>query len=443
MIAMPFVSIIFPILLFLAGSLTPNSSEQFSVITLLFGANRIYLYILSTTIVALAALRGAKDPTALGQRVVGLTEELLYSPSLDNDSHGKDDEARKENSPAMIQSLSENLGDSLDEVSGETQALILPLLVSALLASSAFFLRVNPGTTTEVAASSSAVLLDSLKALLPTISQIWNAGVLTLFCRCEIRRLFYRLDNMPTAIRYQEWVPWLVGAGITGLAYFGGGLLAWPAQNFVNMALAVLVSRAIQINTFPAIVGALTLLTIYDATSTLLIPPAMAISATMDSTTMDASSTSTIAAAVDSAKTASSAMGAVAMNKLSSSSFQPGLLVTRIGDRLGGALGLGDAVFPSLLATFARRYDLESAEQESAEQTKGVTGVPLFTASMGGYIAGCLACEFVPFLSTSGVPALVFIIPLMLGSVVTVASSRGEFESLWNYNPDPELKQKL
>mmetsp|Transcript_19249 Transcript_19249/g.40375 ORF Transcript_19249/g.40375 Transcript_19249/m.40375 type:complete len:97 (-) Transcript_19249:374-664(-) len=37
----------------------------------------------------------------------------------------------------------------------------------------------------------------------------------------------------------------------------------------------------------------------------------------------------------------------------------------------------------------------------------------LFEASLLGYAAGCLACEFAPTISTGGVPALVFLLPSM------------------------------
>jgi hypothetical protein len=150
-ITAPFLSVIFPILLVLALSFPERSSEQFAVVAVLFGANRLYLYLLSTIIVALTAFRGSRDDARLGQRLVGLTEELLYSPSLEKTETSNDQEEESADgivkdafasSPALIQSLSTELGDSLDTVSTETQAVILPLLVSALLASSVFFLQI-------------------------------------------------------------------------------------------------------------------------------------------------------------------------------------------------------------------------------------------------------------------------------------------------------------
>ena len=188
------------------------------------------------------------------------------------------------------------------------------------------------------------------------------------------------------------------------------------------MALAILVARAIQLDRLTVVLGALSLLTIYDATSVFLVPAATAIDtltnqdpiATLDSASTLASTLTTNLASssnlMASSNAAGSAMGSVAIQKLTSASFQPGLLVTRIGNdnRLGGTLGLGDAVFPSLLAILTRRFDMNQIEEGTEK------GPSLFGAALGGYFLGCFACEFAPLISTSGIPALVFIVPSMV-----------------------------
>ena len=123
-------------------------------------------------------------------------------------------------------------------------------------------------------------------------------------------------------------------------------------------------------------------------------------------------------------------MGSVAIQKLTSATFQPGLLVTKIGNNLGGSLGLGDAVFPSLLATFVRRFDNEKSKMKKQEDR-----FSQFAVSIVGYLLGCLACEFAPLISTSGLPALVFIIPIMLGSVVLASAATGEIRDLVAFDP--------
>jgi hypothetical protein len=444
-IAAPFLSVIFPILLVLALSFPERSSEQFAVVAVLFGANRLYLYLLSTIIVALAAFRGSRDDPRLGQRLVGLTEELLYSPSLEKTETSDDQEEKsvdvdgtvKESSafassPALIQSLSAELGDSLDTVSTETQAFILPLLVAASLASSVFFLQILGDGTPPTIPSEAFDLFSSFQEFLPLLTKLYTFGLLTLFTRCQVRLLSFQLN----LVKDKEWIHWLVGLGVAAVAYLG----VWPAQNVCNMALACLVARGIQITRFPAIVAALAALTVYDAASVLFFQPAFA--ASIDSITaagttiLSDSAGSTLVAAGDTTGVASSAMGAVAMNKLTSAYFQPGLLVTRIGSNLGGALGLGDAVFPAILAIFAKRYD------RGVQNDVNAPTISLFAASMVGYVVGCLACELVPSVSTSGVPALLLIAPSMLLSVAGVASIRGELDAVWNFDPAQEEEEE-
>jgi hypothetical protein len=214
-IVAPFLSVIFPILLVLALSFPERSSEQFAVVAVLFGANRLYLYLLSTIIVALAAFRGSRDDARLGQRLVGLTEELLYSPSLVEKTQKSNDREEKsadgtvkepgafESSPALIQSLSTELGDSLDSVSIETQAVILPLLVSALLASSVFFLQIlGDGGSPPPTSIESFDLFSSFREILPFLSKLWTIALLTLFTRCEVRRLSFQ-QNL---VQDKEWI---------------------------------------------------------------------------------------------------------------------------------------------------------------------------------------------------------------------------------------------
>ena len=446
MVALPVVApIIFPLLLGVARSYPAGSSGQITALTALFASNRIYLYAMSTTIVGLVALRSAaNDSPALGQRIVDVTEELLYSPPLNGSgsrsrrtgSSSQQDEQRNRQpetqstttyqKSAMIQNLSNEVGGSLDEVSPETQAIVLPAMVAALFASSFFFVKLlNGADGNTVDAADNVELANLLKTYGPVLSCLWNGLIITLFTRCEVRRLLLanniafgsNRDKSPI----DTWLPWILGAAITALA-FGG---VWEAQNVVNMSLAILVARAIQINNLPAILGALSLLTLYDATSVLFLP------ANAADLVLDASSQVMAAASAASSPDTleqagqSSAMGAVAIDKLTSSNFQPGLLVTKLEGRVGGALGLGDAVFPSLLATMARRFDVEQNDSSS-----------LFLASMVGYIAGCAACEGVPFISSTGVPALLFIIPFMVASTLVAALLQGNLKSFWEFDPE-------
>lgn len=404
MIGLPVTSLIFPALLQIARSVPPNSTEQLAAITALFVSNRTYLYLMAATTVGLAATRGAKDSPQLGRRILDLTEELLYRPSLQN---SLDCSPELNPKPGMIQTLSETgFEEALDEVSTETQAILLPLLVSLLLAFSVFLIPFWSGAPSLGDSAAASKAQDVLSTVLPSISQIWNLVLLTLFARAEVRRLGFEL-SVPTSMAAE----WAVAVTITGLASLAS---FWTAQNFLNMALAILVSRAIQLDSFMAVLGALSLLTLYDATSVFLLPAAGA------SDIMAPNSDSGLG----------SVMGSVAMQKLTSSSFQPGLLVTKVGKSLGGALGLGDAVFPSLLASFVKRFDDATANENWR--------LRLFPVSMVGYLLGCLACEFSPLISDSGIPALVFIVPVMLMCVVVAAALDGALRELAMFKSNQE-----
>jgi hypothetical protein len=505
MVLLPFGSTIFPFLLNWARSLPANSPQQLQVITALFVTNRIYIYVNAAVIVALASIRGSTyDSPMLGRRLTDLTEEVLYRPDLSRkitrtpdyeDDNKKDDGLNQQRRPDLIQAISTSgLEDQLDEITASKQALILPLLVSALLAMSVFLVpfrtllllqQQEPDTEGVLmlkglfGSDFTELSKYLLHIILPFLSQIWNAGLLTLFTRAEIRRLFFEIISQPvlssdgdarlikssssrTLLKYGVYVEWGLAIFITVVACF---TQLWPVQNFVNMALAIAVSRVIQVNRFPAVVAALSLLTVYDASSVFLIPSAGASTASVNPDDLmklqdlpmtiisrgalpfidDISSNIWLAAG---RSVSDSAMGSVAIEKLRSNTFQPGLLQTRIDDRfLGGSLGLGDAVFPSLLAIFVRRFDLHkkpSKEEDNSDDDHeaGVVSpdVSLFVVSMVGYLFGCGACEFVPVaLASTGLPALLFIIPVMLLSVMTFAAATGRLEMIWNYRPDEKI----
>jgi len=115
-------------------------------------------------------------------------------------------------------------------------------------------------------------------------------------------------------------------------------------------------------------------------------------------------------------------MGAVAMSKATGTVWQPGLFVVRLRGIVTDLLGLGDAVFPSLLSTFCLRYD------------RSATPTNYFAASLVGFGVGCLVCEFVPGIADSGLPALLFIVPSMLTVVGLLLLFRGEIASFWSFD---------
>jgi hypothetical protein len=485
-----------------ARSFPPNSSQQFQAVTILIVSNRIYLYSLALTIVGLAAIRGSKfDPSSLGQRLTSVTEELLIFERpivvLDNINVKEEEEVVVEiveevieggesvqdilkipppsqqsqsPPPSFIQKMVDDSGleENLDDVNSETQAILLPVLVSGLLAVSVLSLPIwEDGLNLFGSASSTAVtdnnelllqLKKSIADVIPFVSQGWNALLLALFTRAEIRRIGYELfgleiTNIDEAIdddleksrnKIQIILEIVIAISITGFgAYY---LQYWPACNFVNMSIAILVARAIQLNTFKSIVVALTLLTIYDGASVFLIPAANAFIADISSSSIAVDGASLLSSSntlLADASASASAMGSVAIQKLTSTTFQPGLLVTKLdGDKITGTLGLGDAVFPSILSTFLKRFDNEQQKSSTSTSASASASLSLFVISLVGYIIGCILCEFAPTISTGGVPALVFILPSMLISVTGGAILSNQFDSLWNYNSNSSTGNK-
>jgi hypothetical protein len=472
-----------PALVDVARSFPANSSEQIAAVTVLIVANRIYLYALGLTIVATAAVRGsaAGDPKELGQRLTVLTEELLVPKkplsvaASSEPAITANEEKSKRNpkataieplqppapTPSFVKKMVDNSGleENLDGVDAGTQAVAIPLLVAGLLAVSVISLPFWSNLSEGLLESSGDATVGNewisqlgaaLSGVLPLLSQGWNALLLTVFTRSEFRRLGYELlgvggedsdastTTVPAASIAAECLL-AVAVTIYGAYY----LQYWPAQNFVNSAIAILVARAIRLDSLDAVVRALALLVVYDGASVFLIPAAAnaatGFAAGYGDGSIDpfgaATVSTTLVQAAASSNPAASAMGSVAMQKLSSGSFQPGLLVTKLdGDKLTGTLGLGDAVFPSILASFLKRFDEDCKLRNHNEGGDGSEKSRLFEASLGGYVMGCLACELAPTIATRGVPALVFIVPFMGLATLLAAVQAGSFEELCRYN---------
>jgi len=139
---------LFPAELSWAKELPANSPQQLQVVALLFVSSRAILYLQGMVIVTLAARRSAtQDAPQLGQRLVGLTEELLYRPDLSKPNRnaqglelsGSKTLKQQSQKPQLVQSLADSgVQETLNQVSSSQQALVLPILVSALLTVSVF-----------------------------------------------------------------------------------------------------------------------------------------------------------------------------------------------------------------------------------------------------------------------------------------------------------------
>lgn len=88
-------------------------------------------------------------------------------------------------------------------------------------------------------------------------------------------------------------------------------------------------------------------------------------------------------------------------------------------------LGLGDIALPGLLVVFSRRFDLR---QPQAEQH----WIGYFHICVIGYALGMFTCFVVLFVFRAAQPALLYLVPGTLGSVVLTGVLRGDIRALWD-----------
>jgi len=92
------------------------------------------------------------------------------------------------------------------------------------------------------------------------------------------------------------------------------------------------------------------------------------------------------------------------------------------------------------MAGLAYRFDLNRKITIPESDEYALRRSPLLPASLVGYILGCAACDLVPS-SIVGLPALIFITPTMLGAVLLVAWGNDEWDPLWNFDADYDIRE--
>ena len=94
-------------------------------------------------------------------------------------------------------------------------------------------------------------------------------------------------------------------------------------------------------------------------------------------------------------------------------------------------LGMGDILIPGLLVGLLLRYDTNKGDNNKGDQS-------YFKASLVAYACGLLASFLASFLSGEGQPALLYLVPLTVGSAVFVGLQKQELKDLWSF----EIKKK-
>lgn len=101
-------------------------------------------------------------------------------------------------------------------------------------------------------------------------------------------------------------------------------------------------------------------------------------------------------------------------------------------------LGLGDIVLPGLLLSFASRYDeskrlmgLISGGSDKVASNCSSGKVNYFGPVMVGYAAGLFMANSAAYIMQMGQPALLYLVPSCLGTMVYLGYRAGELHDLW------------
>ncbi|BGP16290.1 hypothetical protein JCM10213_008270 [Rhodosporidiobolus nylandii] len=107
-------------------------------------------------------------------------------------------------------------------------------------------------------------------------------------------------------------------------------------------------------------------------------------------------------------------------------------------------LGLGDIVLPGIFLALALRFDYFLALKRSSAPFHPQDGFqkPYFWTCFGAYIAGLVTTIFVMHTFRAAQPALLYLSPDCIGSVVLCALVRGETKELWRYVDGEEDEEK-
>ena len=97
-------------------------------------------------------------------------------------------------------------------------------------------------------------------------------------------------------------------------------------------------------------------------------------------------------------------------------------------------LGLGDIVIPATFTSLMLRFDLWKNREKEEPPLKA--GTPLFITSLASYSIGLIAASYANAVTKQGQPALLYLVPAMLGGSVLVAALRGDVVDLINFKDE-------
>ena len=153
--------------------------------------------------------------------------------------------------------MDDSIYDSLNKISGGTQAVLLPVLLSISLAISYFFINFKSFQTT----TASTIDLSLISQSLPFISFLSNFSVAFLFSKVEIQWLLTLFKQNNPVVKSI-----FVSLFITSIAFLfpTGNEFIWPLQNLINVFITITIARALQLEQLPLIILSLLGLVTYD-----------------------------------------------------------------------------------------------------------------------------------------------------------------------------------
>jgi minor histocompatibility antigen H13 len=101
-------------------------------------------------------------------------------------------------------------------------------------------------------------------------------------------------------------------------------------------------------------------------------------------------------------------------------------------------LGLGDIVIPGLFVALMLRFDVRKLGLGEDLPSGMSSRLPYFRAVMSAYVAGLVTTIVAMNMFSAAQPALLYLVPACLLTVLTLAFFKGELAELWAYSEEDE-----
>ena len=388
-VGFPVLALAFPTLLSHITDFSVTTEERSVYILSLLLLKRIYIYSLAIVSVDMIAKRSFVDEKGnnSSEIVNGFGTRLM---KINTELFGNNNDTMSEKADMERQVYSQI--DS--KISGLSEAVFIPVAVALSLLVSYYFLQYTSSASTAVA----DVGLWNSGDIIKYITLSSNFFVCLFFTNAELRNYIQSLFNTTADSK-------LTGQFAFTLALLGSVIALtslpsadyWPLFNIINVFIAITVGRVVQIPQLNYIIISLLLLMGYDYVAVSGIQQFTDNGVSIMESIATAKSSIMPAAAPDSGivQASSSIVGGSTL----ANAWKPGLLQVNINNKVTDVLGLGDVIFPSMLAGYTYRKDNGA----------------LYPVAIAGYFIGCFMCEL--FQTGQGQPALLYIVPSMLASL--------------------------